>query len=274
MIDFEQDRWVGAMAEPRLSTLDSTLPDQGKAIWSIPEHAGEFYQVVMARLHDILKPRNYFEIGVQNGATLRIAKCISAAVDPEFQIDGSALSGKSRCFFYQMTSDEFFRDYDLTAIFGGPVDIAFLDGMHWYEYLLRDFINTEKHCKRNSVIMIHDCLPTDEHVGRRLANDDTLRARSDNASWWAGDVWKAIAILLKYRKDLRVLALNAPPTGLILVTNLNPYCETLAARYFDVVAEFRDLSLSEYGDEYRKLLSLVDTKTLSTADVVSLSFWL
>ena len=34
MIDFEQDRWVGAMAEPRLSTLDLPLPDQGKAIWS------------------------------------------------------------------------------------------------------------------------------------------------------------------------------------------------------------------------------------------------
>ncbi len=61
----------------------------------------------------------------------------------------------------------FFARHDLGGLLGKPISMAFLDGMHHFEYLLRDFINTEKHCSSNSVILLHDCLPTDRHVARR-----------------------------------------------------------------------------------------------------------
>ena len=47
----------------------------------------------------------------------------------------------------------------------GP-DIAFLDGMHRAEYLLRDFMNTERFSHERTLILLHDCLP----VNARMAD--------------------------------------------------------------------------------------------------------
>ena len=37
---------------------------------------------------------------------------------------------------YELTSDEFFDRYDLTDLFGGPVVLAFIDGLHLFEQVL------------------------------------------------------------------------------------------------------------------------------------------
>ena len=47
------------------------------------------------------------------------------------------------------------------------MDFAFIDGMHLFEFALRDFMNLERHCTPQSVIMVHDCYPTErEHAER------------------------------------------------------------------------------------------------------------
>ena len=39
------------------------------------------------------------------------------------------------------------------------VRLAFIDGMHLFEFALRDFINTERHCSPKAVIVFDDILP-------------------------------------------------------------------------------------------------------------------
>ena len=180
-------------------------------------HSGELYNAVLTRFHSALKPKTYLEIGVNEGDTLGLAACASIAIDPSFsKVKGTALRNKNVCSFYQMTSDEFFRDHNPVHIFGRKIDMAFLDGLHYFEYLLRDFINTEKYCANNSVLILHDCIPPDEFVGRRLMRDVSLREISKYRDWWAGDAWKVVAIIQKYRKDLCVVALDFSPPELFV----------------------------------------------------------
>ena len=113
------------------------------------DHKGTHYGEVMENFHRWLEPASYLEIGTLEGYTLGLARCASIAIDPVFQISHPAcIRNKPECHLFQTTSDEFFARQDPTMVLGRPVALAFLDGMHLCEFLLRDFINTEKHCRR------------------------------------------------------------------------------------------------------------------------------
>ena len=90
--------------------------------------------------------------------------------------------------------------------------MAFIDGMHHFEYALRDFINIEPLCRTGSVVFIHDCYPIDA----RSAERDQVTA------FWSGDIWRLLVLLKKYRPDLAIHTLGTPPTGLGLITRLDP----------------------------------------------------
>ena len=83
---------------------------------------------------------------------------------------------KQRAFFFQMTSDAFFADHDLALFFPRGVDLAFIDGMHRFEFLLRDFINTERRCHARSIVLLHDCLPRNCRMAERVARIDESEA--------------------------------------------------------------------------------------------------
>ncbi len=242
--------------------------------WSRRDHDGDDYSIVLDRMHRFVRPTAYFEIGVADGASLALAKCSSIGIDPRFAIARPVLDGKPSCHFYQMTGDQFFRQYDPKDILKSPIDMAFLDGMHWFEVLLRDFINTEKNCKFNSVILLHDCLPTDEYVGRRDEDDRRLRGRSVHPDWWAGDVWKTLAILLKARPDLCFRLFNAPPTGLVAITRLSPSSTLLGDQYFELVDEYKNKTLTDFGDEFYANLEILDSRQYVQTSSLSSLFWL
>jgi hypothetical protein len=230
--------------------------------------------IVLQRLHATFNPRTYMEIGVSRGASLELAKCFSIGIDPTFLIDRPTLNNKPACCFFNMTSDQFFQRFDPTIIFGRPIDMAFLDGLHLFEYLLRDFINVERHCRTNSIILLHDCVPTDEYVCRRDINDHKLKQHSAHPEWWAGDVWKFVDILLNFRPDLRLVMFDAIPTGLIAVTGLNPSSTLLRDRYFTLVEDYRGKTLIEYGDTYFQSLNLFETRQYVSFEALSTLFWL
>lgn len=252
---------------------DNIIPPHGAAF--APDLTGEFYSDVLARFHEILKPRTYFEIGTLDGTTLRLARCASLGVDPQFLIQGNVTDGKPFLCLCQMSSDDFFRDRSPITILGGTIDLAFLDGLHLFEFLLRDFRNTEKFCRRNSVIVMHDCIPTDIYMAERIkdfAND--LRPHH-HQGWWTGDVWKVVLAMKKYRPDLVVYPIDAAPTGLIVVTNLDPSSDVLERDYFRIVSEFSRISLQEYGiTKYIDELRMVNTRQFETIENIAGRLWL
>ena len=204
---------------------------------------GEVYTHTLGSLHLALKPRTYFEIGTLHGQTLRLATCPAVAVDPNFQLADDLIGGRPNWSLFEQTSDVFFAEHDLQALLGGPVGLAFLDGMHQFDFLLRDFINTEKACNAASVVLMHDGLPRD--AAMTGAADGTAASRFPG--YWTGDVWKLVPILRRWRPDLEVIGLDAQPTGLIAVTGLNPESRVLSDHYDAIVAEWTAVSLAAYG---------------------------
>ena len=118
--------------------------------------------------------------------------------------------------------------------------------MHHFEFALRDFMNIEPHCRPDSLIVLHDCLPVDEHMARRDPRDRSRAADAQYPDAWAGDTWKALWILQRYRPDLRIFAFDAPPSGLVVVTYLDPASTLLKQRYEEVVGAASAIDLASF----------------------------
>jgi len=186
------------------------------------------YYKVLARIQSFLKPRTYVEIGLRNGVSFTLAKTALASVgiDPAPDL---RLAPPPGARIFQMTSDAFFAQHDLAEELGqDTLDLAFIDGMHLFEFALRDFANLEKFCSPTSTILVHDCYPVDRITA----------ARERTTAVWSGDVWKLIICLKKYRPDLRIHTVDVPPTGLAIIRGLDRGSTTLASSLDSLYKEF------------------------------------
>lgn len=206
---------------------------------------GVSYIGYLKQIHEVCKPSSYFEIGVETGRTLALAQCRSVAVDPAFQFPSGAIDQREDRHLFEMTSDDFFARHDLKTILRGGPDLVFLDGMHHYEFLLRDLMNTERHSHKATVVLMHDCYP----INTEMAGRDADNPRVDEATrhWWTGDVWKLLPILRDYRPDLKVSILDCGPTGLVVVQGLDAHSKILPDAYDEIIAKYQDIDLSEFG---------------------------
>jgi hypothetical protein len=211
---------------------------------------GRHYLDVLGDMHAKLEPNWYLEIGTQKGKSLALAKCKSIAIDPEFQIVLDVFRALPELHMFSTTSDEFFQSGFLQKL-DIRIDFAFLDGMHLFEYLLRDFINTEKASERDSCIMVHDCVPLNHVMASRDWDRNVTRQ-------WTGDVWKVLPILRQYRPDLSVTVLDCYPTGLVAITGLSKQNDDLSRNMEQISADWTGVSLSDYGlDRFSEQFPLV-----------------
>lgn len=207
---------------------------------------GPPYREVLARIHRLLRPDTYLEIGVEHGGTLALATTasVAAGVDPaELPMEKPLPKGAR---LYRMKSDEFFERETPQSVFGGkPVDLAFIDGMHWFEFAVRDFAHVERWASKASVIVLHDCLP----VSRVAAE------RNRVSTFWVGDVWKALECLLDYRPDLAIHVVPTAPSGLVIVRRLDSGSRLLTDQARSIDERYRDAAYPHepgaWPDRYR-----------------------
>lgn len=185
------------------------------------------YLDFLASVHQRFEPARYLEIGIRNGVSLSLSRCRSVGIDPAYsvtaELDGDVALVRS-------TSDEFFARPDPLALTGGrPFDLAFIDGLHLFEFALRDFVYAERCSTTRSAIIFDDVLPRNV--------DEAARMRHTGA--WTGDVYGVLQVLAKYRPELAVIPVGTRPTGLLVVMGLDPADTTLADNYDAIIAEFR-----------------------------------
>ena len=188
----------------------------------------------LERVHHTLQPRFYVEIGVEYGASLRLAACPALGIDPAPALT-EPLAPEHNVSL--MTSDDFFTFADVTSLLG-PLDLAYIDGMHQIEYVLKDFMNIERHCHAGSVVIIDDVFPV-----------HPLQAeRRRSSRFWTGDIWKIIPILRGARPDLLLLPIDTEPTGSLVVIGLDPSNDTLWES-FDMFVEMAISKMTEVHDD-------------------------
>ena len=202
------------------------------------------YYGLLRRVHELLRPGLYVEIGVHEGHSL-------AFVQPGTRVVGIDPAPKvsdppADCTIVAATSDAFFAEPE--ALRGQPIDLGFADGLHWWEQTLRDVAHLERHSSPGGTILVHDCNPIDE----------VTAARERTTAVWSGDVWKTVVALRRHRPDLSVVTADVAPTGMAIVTGLDPTSTVLFDRYDEIVADvdrlgWEDLVVADRTD----LLGLV-----------------
>ena len=220
---------IGKICDERKITSAPGFPKMGKT----------HYFRLLEDLHLTLKPSVYFEIGTESGASLNLAQCTSIAVDPKFQVEADVARNKPELHMMQSTSDDFFASGLLDRL-AYKIDLAFLDGLHLFEYLLRDFINTEKYMQPSGTILMHDCVPFNVVTQKREWN------RRETSSW-TGDVWKLIPILREFRPDLKLTVFDTPPSGIVQVTDLDPSSRVLEEEFDLILQRYAEIGIEEFG---------------------------
>ena len=211
---------------------------------------GTRYLNFMHLLHGATLFDWYLEVGCKMGDSFAPVRGKTIAVDPFFRAERNIIGTKpalpvscsmlfrAALHVFQTTSDDFFASGYLQRN-GIRLSVSFLDGMHLFEYLLRDFMNTEAASDPKGVIMMHDVVPYDLGM--------TTRDLSAIPAAWTGDVWKLLPILQRYRPDLTLTMLDLRPTGMLCVSGLAPGNRVLQDNYDEIVAEFMAQDIESYG---------------------------
>ena len=142
----------------------------------------------------------------------------------------------------KITSDDFFKQNK------NKYDCVFIDGLHIYDQVKRDIVNSSKCLKENGFILVHDCLP------RSLSAQAVPRHRYN----WNGDVWKAI-VDLRRDPDLEIFTCLADE-GIAVIQNkknsntlkIDKNISDLKFRdfYYNHKEYMRPISFSEFKDKY------------------------
>lgn len=181
------------------------------------------YLATLHQLHQAMTPQLYFEIGVRHGRSLALAAGKAVAVDPAPDLPSAPPAGAA---IFRETSDFFFLGKAQRELAQG-VDLAFIDGMHRSEYVLRDVMNVERFARPTLIAAIDDIFPS-----------HPLQAERDRRSRvWCGDVWKIPYMLARYRPDLVLLRLDVEPAGLLLVAGFDPANRALRDDYNPIARE-------------------------------------
>ena len=221
--------WVPA--DPADASVPPGLPEEETI------SGAEHYLATLSRIHEKLRPELYLEIGVRAGDSLRLAKNSAIGIDPKMRL----AEPNPAVVLYHETSDEFFDRHAAEAI-DRSVDLAFIDGLHLFEYAFRDFMNLERRASPSGLIVIDDIFPNHPLQGSRFR-----RTRV-----WTGNVWRLLLCLAEQRPDLFLLPLNDSPTGLLLIAGLDPANRVLWQQYNSIVRrylsdEFQDVPAAFLG---------------------------
>lgn len=205
--------------------------------WSVinQKFPGMGYFKVLKIMHQIIKPKIYLEIGVDRGQSFKLARpqTYAIGVDPAPKLIADIEDNRE---IHAMTSDDFFMTGKKAIELKGKVDFAFIDGLHTYEQVLKDFINLEKLAHKRSVVVFHDILPLDAKSSKKYRETKV----------WMGDVWKILPCLSTYRPDLDLAIIPTAQSGLLVVARCDSSSSILERNLNNYINEIDRLSFDDF----------------------------
>ncbi len=177
-------------------------------------------------LNSNYKFNSYLEIGCDDNklfSKINISEKIG--VDP---VSGGNYKGKSDDFFGQNIK---------------KFDLIFIDGLHEYDQVRKDILNSIKFLNNDGFILVHDCLP------RSLSAQAVPRYRNI----WNGDVWKAIVEFRTY-PNLEIFTCLADEGIAIIQVKKN-------SQELKLKKNIIDLKFKDYYFNYKEFMRVIDFST-------------
>jgi len=131
------------------------------------------------------------------------------------------------------TSDEFFKENKIYF------DLVFIDGLHMYEQVKKDILNSLKFLNSNGIILVHDCLP------ESLSKQAVPRYRMT----WNGDVWKAI-VELRQLENIEIFTCKIDQ-GIAVIQNKKN------TDILNLDKKAKELKFKEYYYNYEKFMRVI-----------------
>ena len=136
------------------------------------------------------------------------------------------------------TSDDFFKDNSR------KFDIVFIDGLHTYEQVKKDILNSVNCLNNNGIILVHDCMPDN------LSKQAVPRYRM----LWNGDVWKAI-VDLRQDENLEIFTCEMDQGIGIIQKKKN-------SSVLEIDKPINQLKFEDYFNNYKEYLRVISIDTL------------
>ena len=194
--------------------------------------------------------RTYLEIGVDGGDTfLNVQIGQRTGVDPNFRFDVESARDATTSL-HQMTSDEFFTQRRPSETF----DIVFIDGLHRFEQVVRDFANAISHTSARSVILFDDTKPGDVYSALPDV-EATMRFRHAagiSSPSWHGDVFKVIFYLHDFWPSLNYRTLTGSGNTQTLVWRSGSEPRTLRLNNLEQISRLTYFDLLDNLDILRE----------------------
>ena len=174
------------------------------------------------------KFNSYLEIGCDDDYSF-------SQIEVEKKIGVDPYSGGN----YKGTSDEFFlRNSEC-------FDCIFIDGLHEYDQVYKDIINSLKFLNEGGIILLHDCLPPSIHQ----------QAVPRYKKTWNGDVWKAI-VNIRTNADYDTVTCYIDHGVSIIRKQKN------VDRLNLNINNFKNLKFKDFYYNYKKYMRLMDYKNI------------
>ena len=173
---------------------------------------------------------NYLEIGCdQNQLFSKFLIENKIGVDP---VSGGNI---------RKTSDDFFKENV------NKFDIVFIDGLHTYEQVKKDILNSVNFLNENGIILVHDCMP--DSLGKQAVPRYKMQ--------WNGDVWKAI-VDLRQKENLNIYTCEMDQ-GIGIITNKK---NSSVLKLNKPIGKIKFKDYFENYQEYMRVISLPEFKKI------------
>ena len=198
------------------------------------------YYTFLKTLHE-RRYNTYFEIGSRTGESISLSNSPSVGIDPYFSLTHCPITNKEFCLLFQESADDFFAK-SIQKFSALQCELAFIDGMHFFEFALRDFINLSKIASHKPLFLFHDCMPFSFEMTTRDFKSIAMGMP------WTGDIWKLIPILIDegFFKHLNVL--DCADTGMLTIFNPDQkIISALETNLDKIIKKWTDITLEDFG---------------------------
>ena len=183
---------------------------------------------IIKNIIELKNYKSYLEIGCFSNELFDQINCENkVGVDP---VSGGTI---------RATSDEFFKKNDK------KFDCIFIDGLHRYQQVKKDILNSINFLKKGGIILLHDCLP------RNVYEQAIPRCQYK----WNGDVWKAIVEFRTY-ENLDIYTCYADHGIGVIFVRPNKNQLNLDRK------NFLNLRFKDYYENYKSYMNLISYSEL------------